>query len=206
LLLSTVGFAAESNPKNQPDDPALPRVLIIGDSISIGYTDPVRELLHGKANVHRIAENGGPTSNGVKKIDQWLGGKDAKWNVIFFNFGLHDIKIEKDTHQVEPEQYEKNLREIVEKMKKTGAKLIWASTTPVPETSSPPRRKGDEIKYNEIAAKVMADNAVSIVDLYAAVLPKIEQLQLKANVHFSKEGYAFLGTKVAEGIEAALKK
>src|SRR5258708_38523820 len=102
LRLSAVGFAAESNPKNMPDDPALPRVLIIGDSISIGSTDPVRELLHGKANVHRISENGGPTSNGVKKIDQWLGGgKDAKWNVIIFNFGLHDLKImPDDIHQV----------------------------------------------------------------------------------------------------------
>ena len=35
------------------DNPALPRVLLIGDSISIGYTLPVRELLDGRANLHR---------------------------------------------------------------------------------------------------------------------------------------------------------
>ena len=39
------------------DTPGLPRVLLIGDSISIGYTLPVRRLLAGKANVHRIAVN-----------------------------------------------------------------------------------------------------------------------------------------------------
>ena len=55
------------------DAPGLPRVLLIGDSISMGYTQPVRDLLKEKANVHRIPANGGPTVNGVKKIDAWLG-------------------------------------------------------------------------------------------------------------------------------------
>ena len=42
---------AFSNPE---DDPKLPRVLLIGDSISIGYTTGVRKELKGRANVHRI--------------------------------------------------------------------------------------------------------------------------------------------------------
>ena len=50
------------------DDPALPRVLLIGDSISIGYTVPTRRLLEGKANVHRIPTNGGPTTRGLEHI------------------------------------------------------------------------------------------------------------------------------------------
>src|SRR5438552_10306989 len=85
------------------DDPALPRVLLIGDSISIGYTVPVRRLLKGQANVHRIPENGGPTSNGLKKIDSWLG--DKKWDVIHFNWGLHDLRLDKEgKHPVPPSQ------------------------------------------------------------------------------------------------------
>ena len=44
------------------DDPTLPRVLLIGDSISIGYTVPTREKLKGKANVHRPGTNCGPTT------------------------------------------------------------------------------------------------------------------------------------------------
>ena len=47
------------------EDPQLPRVLLIGDSISIGYTIPVRKELAGKANVLRIPANGGPTAKGV---------------------------------------------------------------------------------------------------------------------------------------------
>src|SRR5262245_13412125 len=62
------------------DVPGLPRVLIIGDSISIGYTLPLRETLKGKANVHRPATNCGPTARGVQSIDQWLEG--GKWDVI----------------------------------------------------------------------------------------------------------------------------
>src|SRR4051812_8183558 len=60
------------------DDPALPRVLLIGDSISIGYTIPVRELLKGKANIHRPAANCGPTKRGLAQLDKWLG--DGRWD------------------------------------------------------------------------------------------------------------------------------
>ena len=72
------------------DTPGLPRVLLIGDSITIGYTLEVRELLKDQANVHRIPTNGGPTTNGLKNLQVWLG--DSKWDVIHFNWGLHDLK------------------------------------------------------------------------------------------------------------------
>ena len=55
------------------DQPGLPGVLLIGDSISIGYTIPVREALAGKANVHRAAENCGPTRRGVERLDTLAG-------------------------------------------------------------------------------------------------------------------------------------
>src|SRR5438477_12105372 len=66
---------AEANPAFAPvqDVAGLPRVLIIGDSISIGYQVPLREALKGKANVHRPATNCGPTTRGVEQIEQWLG-------------------------------------------------------------------------------------------------------------------------------------
>src|SRR5262245_3027271 len=74
------------NPAFAPvqDVAGLPRVLVIGDWISIGYTLPLCEALKSKANVHRPAANCGPTSRGVQSIDQWLG--DGKWDVIHFNF------------------------------------------------------------------------------------------------------------------------
>ncbi|MFY8230115.1 MAG: SGNH/GDSL hydrolase family protein, partial [Opitutales bacterium] len=70
------------------DDPKLPRVLLIGDSVSRGYTQPTRVALAGKANVHRAPANCGPTASGLKNLDVWLGA--GKWDVIHFNFGIHD--------------------------------------------------------------------------------------------------------------------
>ena len=80
--LSPLGAQTPKAPKKRAPNPAfapvqdvagLPRVLLIGDSISIGYTLDVRELLKGKANVHRIPTNGGPTTNGLANLSKWLG-------------------------------------------------------------------------------------------------------------------------------------
>lgn len=187
------------------ETPGLPRVLLIGDSISIGYTPAVRELLKGRANVHRIGENGGPTSNGVAKIDAWLG--TFEWDVIHFNFGLHDLKImDNGRHQVEPAEYEKNLRALVARLKQTGAKLIFATTTPVPEGKvSPPRNPADVPAYNAVALTVMKDTGVAVDDLYEFALPRLKQIQRPVNVHYTSEGYAALAQRVAASIEAALK-
>ena len=108
----------------------LPRVLLIGDSISIGYTPPVRELLKGKANVHRIPTNGGPTTNALRNLKVWLG--TGKWDVIHFNFGIHD-------RATPLADYTQRLEQLVERMKKTGAKLVWASTMPIPGMAPLPK-------------------------------------------------------------------
>src|SRR5438552_289446 len=58
-----------------PEDPQLPRVLIIGDSISMGYTWEVRTLLAGKANVQHPDVNCWSTEFGVEHVKQWIGEK-----------------------------------------------------------------------------------------------------------------------------------
>jgi len=213
---------ANANAKKTPPELApiqdvagLPRVLLIGDSISMGYTLEVRKLLEGKANVHRPGTNCGPTTRGLEQIDEWLG--KGKWDVIHFNWGLYDLKYMKPDgnladpnaegvrQQVPPDQYEKNLRELVARMKKTGAKLIWASTTPVP-AGSQGRIKGDAAKYNEIAKKVMTEAGVETDDLYALVMPKLDEYQQPKNVHFKAAGYKALARQVAECITKALGK
>jgi acyl-CoA thioesterase-1 len=196
------------------DVAGLPRVLLIGDSISIGYTLPTRELLKGVANVHRIPTNGSSTDVGLKSLDAWLAtdGADKKWDVIHFNWGLHDLKHWKDGKldlagpQVNPvEQYEKNLREIVARLKKTGAKLIWASTTPVPEGSGG-RVAKDELAYNEAALRVMKEEGVAIDDLHTFAASKLAEIQLPKNVHFTGAGCKALAEQVAASIKRALGK
>jgi len=209
---------AKVNPVMQPieDDPALPRVLLIGDSISIGYTLPVRKLLEGQANVHRALTNCGPTTRGLELIDAWLGEKP--WDVIHFNWGLHDLKYmgpegqnladpkaASSRQQVPPTEYEANLRKLVQRLKKTGAVLIWCSTTPVPDGAQG-RVPGDAAKYNDIAARIMKEEGVATDDLYALAKPRLAEIQLPANVHFSQEGSAALAEEVARAIRAALEK
>jgi acyl-CoA thioesterase-1 len=186
------------------DVPGLPRVLLIGDSISIGYTLPVRKLLGGKANVHRISGNAGPTSNGVFLIESWLG--KGKWDVIHFNFGLHDLKrLDDGKHQVPLESYERYLGLVVQRLKKTGARLIWASTTPVPDAKvSPPRVAGDVPVFNAAAARIMKENDIVINDLYSFALPRLKEIQIPSNVHFTDPGSELLGKQVAGAIVEAI--
>lgn len=197
---------AAKDPAFEPvtDDPKLPRILLIGDSISIGYTAPVRNLLKGKANVHRIPANGGPTPNGLAHLKKWLD--DGKWDVIHFNWGLHDLKIMSDgERQVPPEAYEKNLRELARRLQATGAKLIWASTTPVPQGKlNPPRANADVPAYNGIAKKIMEKNQIPVDDLYSLTLPQLSKIQRPENVHFTSEGSEVLAKQVAASIESAL--
>jgi acyl-CoA thioesterase-1 len=197
------------------DDPNLPRVLLLGDSISIGYTLPVRELLKGKANVHRAPTNCGPTTKGVASIDEWLGS--GKWDVIHFNWGLHDLKYmgpngenladpeAADSHQQVPvEQYEENLQKLVARMKRTNAKLIWCATTPVP-AGAKGRVAGDSATYNAAAGRVMQAHDIPTNDLFAFAKAKLNEIQQPANVHFTPAGSKELGEKVAEAILAQLE-
>jgi lysophospholipase L1-like esterase len=217
LLLTLCCAALAADKKASPvlapitDDPKLPRVLLIGDSISMGYTLQVRELLRGKANLHRPTENCGDTARGLQKLATWLG--DKKWDVIHFNFGLHDLKYldasgkltgpDKGGKQVaSTEQYEKNLRALVAELKKTGAKLIFATTTPVPDDSAG-RMPADAPKYNDVARKVMTESGVEIDDLYGLVQAHPTIIQ-HGNVHYAKEGYQVLAEQVAQKVVQAL--
>ncbi|MDZ7638428.1 MAG: SGNH/GDSL hydrolase family protein [Bryobacterales bacterium] len=188
------------------DVEGLPRVLLIGDSISIGYTLFVRQMLQGKANVHRIPTNGGPTPKGVENIDAWLG--KGRWDVIHFNWGLHDLKyMFDDRPQVELAQYEKNLERLVVRLGKTGARLIWAATTPVPSLKvSPKRIPGDVVRYNEAAARVMKRHGVAVNDLHALANARLSEIQIPNNVHFTPDGSRALAGQVAEAILTALSE
>jgi lysophospholipase L1-like esterase len=208
LLSCTMAMAqAPPDPVYAPitEQPGLPRVLIIGDSISVGYTLPVRKLLAGEANVLRIPTNAGTSGNGVFQMDAWLGKQ--KWDVVHFNFGLHDLKRLSDGEpQVPIAMYERYLRLFVKRLKATGAKLIWATTTPVPEGPVAPTRKPEDVgAYNAAALRVMKENGITIDDLYAFALPRLKEIQQPVNVHFTNAGSEALAAQVAASIRKALR-
>ncbi|MFT5367200.1 MAG: hypothetical protein ACI8V2_002158 [Candidatus Latescibacterota bacterium] len=178
------------------DKLGLPRVLLIGDSVSRGYTQAVRKALDGKANVHRAPANCGPTAMGIKKIDIWLG--DGKWDIIHFNFGIHD-------RHTPIADYAQRLEQLVTRMQKTGAKLIWASSTPIPDLPKQKYFAASIVERNQVAEELMQKYGIVIDDLFTVVTPHLAVLQNTDDVHFKGEGYEFLGKQVAASIEAAIE-
>ena len=203
---------------------ALPNVLLYGDSISIGYTQYARKALEGKANVYRLYSNGSDSSAVFPKMDRMRkvmrnkeldGHWDFDWDVIHFNVGLHDLKYFKDGkldfngEQVSPpEKYAKNLERVIKYFKKIApkAKLVFATTTPVPADSNG-RKEGDAKRYNEIALKVLKKYPeVAVNDLYALTLPKQKEWWTKpGNVHFKPVGCEAQGKEVARVVSDILK-
>ena len=197
------------------DDPNLPRVLIIGDSISIGYTLPVREMLKGVANVHRPPVNCASTKHGINGIEDWVGNK--KWDVIHFNWGLHDLKymgpngenladpqLNSSSQQVPIDEYVKNLQRLVLYLKKTKAELIWRNTTPVP-IGAKGRVVGDSKKYNDAAQEIMSHYSIETNDLYQFAKANWDKVGRKADVHFTPEGSKELAKLVAKSIRKKLQ-
>jgi len=195
---------------------ALPRVLIIGDSISIGYTAPLKTLLEGKAMVFHNPGNAQHSGYGLKYLESWLGKES--WDVIHFNHGLHDLKYvdhegknttskEKGRIQIPLEQYAQNMEAIVLRLKQTGAHLIFASTTPFPDRPAGPLREASSTKaYNQAAQQIMESHSIPINDLHGFALPRLGTLQQPNNVHFTPEGSKALAQEVARHILKALGK
>ncbi|MEP2775913.1 MAG: SGNH/GDSL hydrolase family protein [Luteolibacter sp.] len=206
------------------NDPALPNVLIYGDSISIHYTERLREKMAGKANVYRLYCNGGDSGTFIKKMTYMhkvMGSKrldtpwDFQWDVIQFNVGLHDLKYlsGRKLDKVNGEQvssietYKENLGNIVSYLKELApqASLIFATTTPVaPDEAG--RKEGDSEKYNAAAREVLEKHPEIVInDLFAFTKPHHSEWWIAPdNVHYNEAGYQAQGDEVARVIRGVL--
>src|SRR5262249_30498116 len=146
-------------------------VLLLGDSIREGYAPLVAKKLAGVAEVIQPKENGGDTANTLKLLDGWL--EDGKPLVVHFNCGLHDLKFAKKAQafQVPPDEYEKNLKAIVKRLKKATPNVIFATTTPIIDDRHAARKADfdrfdkDVKAYNERVVKIMLELGVPVDDL-----------------------------------------
>lgn len=217
-------FAARPEFLFVENDPELPNVLIYGDSVSIEYTERVRDSLQGQANVYRLYCNGGDSASFIPKMNKMNktmrdgaldGAWTFRWDVIHFNVGLHDLKYisNRQLDKVNGEQvtaieeYRQNLRDIVAYLKHldSGAKLIFATTTPVPECE-PGRFAGDVQKYNQAALDVMREYPeIEINDLFTFTKPyQSDWWTIPCNVHFNDVGKYAQGDEVARILSATL--
>ncbi|MEW6355854.1 MAG: SGNH/GDSL hydrolase family protein [Planctomycetota bacterium] len=169
------------------NDSKLPRVLLIGDSITLGYSAAVKKLLEGKANVDVLATSKCVRDPALlKEIAYAMEG--YKHAVVHFNNGLHGWHLDE-------KGYETGLRAMVKEIQKhaKGAKLVWAATTPVPSSEKgvklDEKRNGVVLARNTIAAKIMEENNIPINDLYTLVLDDLDALTAsKGNVHYNEKG------------------
>ena len=188
------------------------KILIIGDSISIGYTPFVKESLNDVAIVKHNPGNAQHTGTGLTKLNEWIG--DEQWDIVQFNWGLWDLCYRHPDSKVQGtkdkingtvtfsvEEYEENLTEIVKQLKRTGAKLIFVTTSYVPDGEAG-RFAGDDLRYNEAAKRVMKQNNILVNDIYSAS-KKIHSKHRKAagDVHYTKEGYKLLSKKIMKFIK-----
>lgn len=133
------------------DDPKLGRYLFIGDSISGNYDRALRTALKGKLNIYHPPTNCGPVRKGVENIVQWLGAYDQPglgWDVISFNFGQWDSANTKS-------RYQEDLEKVIAELKKTKAKLIFVTTTPIPGGYPDPGEIGPDEKATGRVQKTM---------------------------------------------------
>ena len=186
-------------------------ILLIGDSISVGYTPFVAELMAQQAKVSRIPPNGGDSANVLANLEAWLAA--GAWDVVHFNCGLHDLRYcpEREAYQVPLERYSENLLGIIAQLKcHTSAQLVWATTTPVVEerhnTSKPFHRFTKDVDaYNAAALDVVRAAQIAVDDLHAAVCNMgVERAVCGDGVHMEQRAYKELAGAVRDSVAKLL--
>ena len=181
-----------------------PLVVLIGDSIRMGYQDHVVSELAGRAEVWVPEENGGDSRNVLAHLDQWVLSRQP--DLVHVNCGLHDLKRAFGAESEVPlTEYERNVRQILQRLQRelNGA-VVWATTTPVDETWHHQNKGFDRLEadveaYNAAARAVVVDLEVPIDDLFAVVEREGKaRLLTQDGVHFTEEGSQLLGRVVAE--------
>ncbi len=183
------------------------KIILIGDSIRMGYQEEVRRRLAGWADVWSPGENGGTSGNVLAHLDEWVISRSA--DAVHINCGLHDLKKEfnQDAAAVPLSSYTENVRSILTRLNaETKATVVWALTTPVNQkwhhkNKGFDRFETDVVAYNAAASEICREVGVEVNDLYSVVMSAgPDRILLEDGVHFRPEGNALLGKCVAECI------
>jgi lysophospholipase L1-like esterase len=203
MLMLVAHFAAQEKP--------LPRVVLVGDSIRMGYAPLVAKQLAGKAVVISAEPNGEDSGNVLRHLDEWV--IKEKPDVVHLNAGLHDLKVLKEKpHQVALADYETNLKTIVDRIRKeTKARIVFATSTPIIDNLHAQRKAGfdrfeaDVQKYNSAAVTVMKQLGIPVNDLHELVESRgREKIMGPDGTHYTEEGYAILADAVTEHVTRSL--
>ena len=176
------------------------RVLLIGDSILNGYRRTVTQALAGKANVDVWINPYHQNSGGLHEMMKEVLA-NGPYDVIHFNLGLHGWP----KGRIPEGQYEPLMRKYVQTLRDNagGARLIWASITPVTGKGRPgeldPAINPIIVEHNALAAKIMQELGIPTNDLYGLMITKLD-LAAGDQFHWKSEGAVLQGKAVADMI------
>ena len=187
------------------------KVLLLGDSIRMGYQQFVKEELDGKFEVRYPEDNGR-----FAAYTLWQVNQELKWNpdieLVHFNNGYWDMNVEAPmTEAIHPvEEYVSFLRRIVALCRQCGAKVVFATTVPILEDGAAGDNTGVQgtinysnewVKtYNAAATKLMAELDVPVNDLYALCMQDDRRYKCEDLLHLSEEGSRTCAKQVADFI------
>jgi lysophospholipase L1-like esterase len=186
-------------------------VILVGDSIRMGYQTVARIDLHGAAELWAPEQNGGTSTSVLHHLYEWVISRTP--DVVHINAGLHDIKRPFGSTQwaVPLPRYQHNVETILRRLiEETDATVIWAMTTPVNHdwhhvVKGFDRFEADVVTCNRAAAEVAAELGVRTNDLFSAVMDAgRDRLLREDGVHFTDEGSELLGHRVAGAIRRVL--
>ena len=190
----------------------MPQVVLVGDSIRMGYQATVKKELEGTAEIWAPETNGGDSSNVLAHLEEWVISR--KPDVLHLNCGLHDLHTDPDTgeKQVPLADYRKNLQKIFSSVRaqSPSTKLIWVTTTPVNyewhHQNKPFDRMEDDVdEYNAAALEIAQEHGAQVDDLFKVIMDAGKGNYLSPDgVHFNEEGYVLLGRTAAAAIRSAL--
>lgn len=182
-------------------------IFVIGDSISIHYGPYLKEMIKDKFKYDRkrgmdealteldkpIGANAGDSAMVLEYLKEEKL-KQAKYDVLIINCGMHDIRIDRYLNKIKINQheYETNLNEIIDIAKSLSNKVIWVGTTPLIDDVHNSRKEGflrynrDLKAYNKIAKNVMNNKNIDFIDLYHFTKNLGENIYCD-HVHFTEE-------------------
>lgn len=192
-------------------DPARPKLLFYGDSISGGYRSHLLPALEGKVYAYHWTHFVGGIDPKVDALIQ-QGAAAADFQLIFFNNGLHSLSWTPD--KVTDEQIADTTRAIVRGFKKGApqARLFWIATTPHTARSSEPGKPvdafGDKnptvLRINRIAEQVMKDEGVEVIDMYTPFAARLE-LAAGDEYHWSGPAYKMIADAIVSKTNECLQ-
>lgn len=178
------------------------KVLLLGDSIRMGYEPVVRSFLQGVAEVVAPEENGRFAKHTLWGVNLWIRDL-GKPDIVHWNNGLWDLHHEAPMVEAltSLEEYIETLRRIINELQRTGAKIIFATTTPIPPDGT--GRSNAEIDlYNETAVELMNLHGIEVNDLNRVVKQDLAGNICEDKLHLTEQG----NIKCAEQVIEKIKK